>query len=93
MLVCQRTEDKSSAQSHDLATLLATIMRQGVDSLDKHAESLLVGLSSSGSCIWYLNEYATLRVSNVLLLIKTKGRDHRNKDPNTTTALIRDFDL
>ena len=71
MLVCQRTEDKSSAQSHDLATLIATITHQGVDSLDKHAKSLLASLLSSGSDIWYLNEYATLRVSNVLLLIKT----------------------
>ena len=44
MLMCQRTEDKSSAQSHDLATLIATMTRQGVDSLGKHVESLLVGL-------------------------------------------------
>ena len=71
MLLCQRTEDTSSVQSHDLATLIAAITRQGVDSRDKKAESLLVNLIFLGSCGWYSYEYAAVRVSNVLLLIKT----------------------
>ena len=71
MLLCQRTEDKSSAQSHDLATLIATITRQGVDSLDKNAESLLVDFISSDSCACYSYDYAAVKVSNVLLPMQT----------------------
>ena len=71
MLLCQKTEDKSSAESHDSATLIATITRQGVDSLDKNAESLLVDLISSGSCACYSYDYAAVRVSSVLLPIQT----------------------